>query len=252
MNYINDLIKNKLRPDGRNFLQYRDIKVSYDASKWAEGSAIVTIGKTRVVVGIKMDIGEPYPDTPDKGALITSAEFIPFASPDFEPGPPSEVAVELARVVDRGIRESETIDMKKLCLVKGEKVWLVFIDIYILNHDGNLMDAAALGALAALQKAKIPKLDKEGKVIREKHDKALPITKQPIAITFYKINGEIVLDTTKQEEDAATAKLTVTYDKKGNINAMQKSLSGFWTIDEIKTCVNMGDKYAQKLRKVLK
>jgi exosome complex component RRP42 len=252
MNYVKDLIKNKLRPDERNFLQYRDVKVSYNISKWAEGSAVVEIGKTKVVAGIKMDLGEPYPDTPEEGALITSAEFIPFASPDFEPGPPKEEAVELARVVDRGIRESKTIDMKKLCIEKGEKVWLVFIDIYVLNHDGNLIDAAALAALAALLKAKIPKLDKEGKVLREEHDKALPVKKKPVAITFYKINGEIILDTTKQEEDEAVARLTVTYDAKGKINAIQKALSSYWTIDEIKTCVKMGSKYAQKLRKELK
>ena len=77
-------------------------------------------------------------------------ELIPLASPDFESGPPREKAIELARVVDRGIRESETIDMAKLCITPEEKVWIVFIDVHVLDYDGNLFDACSLAASAAL------------------------------------------------------------------------------------------------------
>jgi exosome complex component RRP42 len=73
------------------------------------------------MAGIKMDIGEPYPDEPDSGVMTTAAELIPMASPDFESGPPDEESIELARVVDRGIRESKIIDVDKLCVVPSEK-----------------------------------------------------------------------------------------------------------------------------------
>jgi exosome complex RNA-binding protein Rrp42 (RNase PH superfamily) len=88
--------------------------------------------------------------------MTTAAELIPMASPDFEAGPPRENAIELARVVDRGIRESEVIEMDKLCILSGKKVWIIFIDIHILDYDGNLFDAASIASLAALLSTKIP------------------------------------------------------------------------------------------------
>ena len=142
--YIIKLAKSGKRADDRKFDEFRKIEIETDIIKKAEGSAKVRIGNTQVIAGIKMDVGEPYPDTPDSGVMTTAAELIPMASPDFESGPPDEESIELARVVDRGIRESEVIDVDKLCIVPGEKVWMVFIDIHILDYDGNLFDAAAL------------------------------------------------------------------------------------------------------------
>ena len=95
-----------------------------------------------------MDLGEPYPDTPESGVMTTAAEMIPMASPDFEAGPPRENAIELSRVVDRGIRESEVIEVEKLCIVPDEKIWMIFIDIHIIDYDGNLFDTASLAALS--------------------------------------------------------------------------------------------------------
>ena len=123
------------RLDGRGLTDYRPIQIETGIIEKAEGSARVRLGKTEVMVGIKIDIGEPYSDRPNEGVLTTSAEFVPLASPEFEAGPPGEDSVELARVVDRGIRESKAIDLEKLCVIPGKKVFIVFIDIYVLNHD---------------------------------------------------------------------------------------------------------------------
>ncbi|MCD6088971.1 exosome complex protein Rrp42, partial [Candidatus Bathyarchaeota archaeon] len=152
---IAQLLSSGKRLDGRGLLDYRPIQIETGIIEKAEGSARVRIGKTEVVAGVKIEIGEPFPDRPDEGVLTTNAEFVPLASPEFEAGPPTEDSVELARVVDRGIRESKAIDLKKLCIIPGKKVFIVFIDIYVLNHDGNLIDASALAALAALTNTKI-------------------------------------------------------------------------------------------------
>ena len=154
--YLTKLASQGKRADNRNFDDYRPIKIEIGYVQKAEGSARVKIGNTQVVAGIKMDLGDPYPDTPDSGVMTTAAEMIPMASPDFESGPPREDAIELARVVDRGIRESEIIEVDKLCIVPGEKIWMVFIDIHIIDYDGNLFDAASLASLAALMTAKVP------------------------------------------------------------------------------------------------
>ena len=149
------------RFDDRKLDEFREIEIELGVSKNAEGSAKVKIGKTEVLVGVKMNVGEPYPDSPDKGNLMVSAELLPLSSPRFENGPPKFPTIELGRVIDRGIRESKFIDFEKLCIAKGEKVWTVMIDIYSINDDGNLFDAAGIGAIAALKDAKIPKYDKK-------------------------------------------------------------------------------------------
>jgi exosome complex component RRP42 len=153
---IGQLVEKGERLDGRGLRDYREIRLEQGIIERAEGSARVRIGKTDVMVGTKVELGEPFPDTPNEGVLTVNAELVPLASPDYEPGPPDENSIELARIVDRGIRESKMIDTEKLCLEPGKKVIVVFVDVYVLNHDGNLIDASALAAVAALWDTKMP------------------------------------------------------------------------------------------------
>src|SRR3989338_5410892 len=123
------------RFDSRGLLDFRDLEITYNVSNKAEGSARVKLGKTDVVVGVKMQVGEPYSDSPDKGNLSVSGDLLPLASPRFESGPPGFDAVELPRLVDRAIRHSGLIDLKKLVIKEGEKVWTVMVDVYPINDD---------------------------------------------------------------------------------------------------------------------
>ena len=201
--YIYNLVKRGKREDGRDFRDYREIKVEKGIIKRAEGSARVKIGNTEVLVGVKLEPGEPFPDSPDEGVIITNAELVPLASPEFEPGPPNEDSVQLARVVDRGIRGSEAIDLSKLCIEEGEKVWIVFIDIHVLDNDGNLVDAAALGAIAALLNIHIP-AERYGLSSSEgEYTNTLPIQDKPVAVTMVDVGGEILVDPNYNEEKTA-------------------------------------------------
>ena len=139
---ISQYLEKGKRFDGRNLEDFRKIEIETNVSKNAEGSARVKIGKTEVIVGVKMDVMEPYPDSVDKGNLMVTAELLPLSSERFESGPPKFSAIEIGRLTDRAIRESKFIQMEKLCIKEGEKVWSVYIDIYSLNDDGNLIDAA--------------------------------------------------------------------------------------------------------------
>jgi exosome complex component RRP42 len=134
---------------------YRDIHIEQGLIERAEGSAKVTLGKTEVLVGIKIETGEPFPDTPNEGVQTVNAELVPLASPTYEAGPPDESSIELARIVDRGIRESKQSTQKKLCIIPGQRFFVVFGDVYVLNYDGNLIDASALASMAALLNAKM-------------------------------------------------------------------------------------------------
>ena len=156
---IKELLSKEKRFDGRKLLDFRKIEIETDVSKNAEGSCRVKLGDTEVIAGVKINVAEPYPDSEDEGTLVTLAELLPLSSPRFEMGPPSIEAVELARIVDRGIRESGFIDFKKLCIKKGEKVFSIMVDIYSINDSGNLIDASCLAAVLALKTAKMPKYD---------------------------------------------------------------------------------------------
>lgn len=252
--HLKSTIINGIRDDNRKLYQYRDIKIDVNPIPKANGSARVKIGKTEVLVGIKMDVGEPFPDTPEEGVQIVGAELSPMASTNFESGPPREDAIELARVVDRGIRESKAIDTQKLCIIPGEKVWCVFIDIYPLNYEGNLFDAAALGAIVALKNARFPKYDKEtDTVIHDEFTKEkFPLNHIPILTTFGKINNTTFVDPTENEEELLFARLSISTLENGNICAMQKGGNGTFTFKEINNLIKESNSLGKELRKLVK
>jgi len=209
---IKEYLAGDKRFDGRKFDEFREITIETGLSKKAEGSAKVKIGKTEVWVGVKMDIGTPYPDSPDKGNMMVTAELLPLSHSKYEYGPPKFPAIELGRLVDRGIRESGLIDFEKLCIEKGEKVWTVFIDVYSINDDGNLLDATFIGALAALKCAKMPVYDKKLEKIdydKEAKEKLALTDKFPMNFTVWKIGDKILLDPIIDEENASDGKLVL-------------------------------------------
>ncbi|MEX0567725.1 MAG: RNA-binding protein, partial [Candidatus Njordarchaeota archaeon] len=126
---ISNYIQKGKRLDGRGLLERRKLKLIPNYIEKAEGSCLAILGKTKVLAGVKVSVGSPYPDTPDQGAFIINMETMPIASPSFELGPPSEPGIEFARVVDRAIRSAEFIDVKSLCIESGKSVYLVFIDL---------------------------------------------------------------------------------------------------------------------------
>lgn len=262
---VSNLTKEKLRKifaegkrfDGRGLLDLRDLEITYDVANTAEGSARVKMGKTEVVVGIKLEIGTPYPDSPDKGNLMVSGDLLPLASPRFESGPPGFNAIELPRLVDRAIRGSDMIDFSKLVVEAGEKVWTVIIDIYPINDDGNLIDAASICAMAALKKASFPELDKDGKINYKKKAGKLPLSEEiaPISFSFFKLGDSIILDPTREEEEASDTRITFgisTWNKQKMLNSCQKKGKATLSSKEIEEIMKIIPKKFDELDKKLK
>lgn len=248
---LESLAKGK-RVSGRAFDEYRKVEVLTDVSENANGSARIRLGKTDVIAGIKFAIGEPYPDSPDEGSISVGAELTPLASPLNEVGPPSPHEVELSRVVDRGIRESHCVDLSSLCLVPGEKVLSLFIDIYALNDDGNLLDASSMAALVALNHTRMPKVE-DGKIIYGEYDgKMLELANQPLLITTIKAANTLLSDVDLGEEKAQFARFSFGSTEKGIITAFQKAGSGSFSAGELEQSIETGLKNAKALRKTLK
>ena len=129
--------------------------------------------------------------------------------------------------MDRGIRESGFIDFKKLCIKKGEKIWMVFIDIYPLNDDGNLIDTSFLAAVSALRDAFFPKMDEKKEKVEygKLTEKKLPLKEMPFMLTIHKIGKSIILDPITEEEESSEARVSFAISpekKEAIINAIQK------------------------------
>ena len=239
------------RFDGRSPDEFREITIETNISKNAEGSARVKFGKTEVLVGVKLGVSEPYPDSPDKGNLMVTAELLPLSSSRYELGPPKIESIELARVIDRMVRESKFIELEKLCIKKGEKVWTVFIDIYSINADGNLIDAAALGAIIALKNAKIPKYDekKEKVLFGELSSKKIPLAKEiPISITIHKVGNNLIVDPTREEEDISEARVTIG-SSEGVISSIQKGKEAGLDLKEFYEILDLSEKVCKDISK---
>lgn len=252
---IVDYLSQGKRFDGRKPFEFRNITIETGISNKAEGSARVKIGNTEVLVGVKLDLMTPFGDSPESGVLMVTTELSPMASEKFERGPPSIEAVGISRIVDRGIRESEVIQMDKLCVTPGEKVWAVLIDIYPVNDAGNLIDASALAAMAALKTAVFPEIEKVGEKFKVKYGeftkKNLPLSEEyPLTLTFHKIGKSFVLDPTTEEEEASEAKLSMSLSvskKDEHIHAMQKDGVAVISNEEVDLMMEEASKEVRKL-----
>jgi len=254
---IRRLIASKARIDGREVDQVRPVEVKTGVVKTADGSAEVKLGKTHVVAGVKIGLGQPFPDAPDEGVLVVNAEVLPHASPYTEVGPPDEFAIELARVVDRGLRHCGYVDFKKLS-VEGGKAYVLWVDLYVINDDGNLVDAANLAAVAALKNAALPAVvkDETGAVKLDRNSRApmpLDLEKAPIAVSVGKIANVLFLDPVFEEELSLDGRITYTFAQE-RIVAIQKTLGSF-TQQELEAALDLAwrgrESYLASLKEVL-
>jgi exosome complex component RRP42 len=249
---MKELISSGRRLDGRTFNESRPLRIEINVVQKANGSAWVKLGNTEVVAGVKVETGEPFEGLENKGALIVSAEVLPTASPFVEPGPPDEETIELARVVDRGIRESEMLALDKLALIPGKIVYTVFVDCSIINTDGNLFDATSYAVVLALLTSKFPIYEiKDEKVIDTGKVQDPPINTVPVSITFARIGDSLMLDPTTEEEVCMDARITLTTNSDGEYTAVQKSSNGYLTIEQVLQAADIAMTKGQELRQRL-
>ncbi|MEO2154174.1 MAG: exosome complex protein Rrp42 [Nanoarchaeota archaeon] len=253
-NYIISLLEEGKREDFRALDEYRKIKIKTNINPNSEGSAYVELGNTKVIAGVKISIGEPFPEFPEDGIVIFELDLSPTSHED-TPAELIPIEAELARVIDRGFREGKVIDTKKLCIEKGKFVYTIFIDIIVLNDDGNVIDAGALASFLALATARLPKIEKENETYKvnpkEKTKRVIPLTKIVLPITLAKINNSIIVDPTKKEEKFADLLLTISREEEF-IHGLQKSKYGSINYEEIKRALELSRKKFKELKEIVK
>ena len=244
--HLADLAANDSRIDGRQRWEGRELEIEHSVLPRAEGSARVRMGDTIVFAGVKFQIMQPYPDRPNQGGLMCSAEVRPIAGRHWEAGPPSPESIELGRVVDRGIRESGCIDVDSLCIIPGEKAWQVILDLFAISDDGNLFDAFALAGIAALQTAILP-----ASRFEVGEDQPLPVSKTPIMCSYHKVGGRFVYDANSREELGGDERIHITLGEGDRVHSLQKGLKGIFTADEFAEIMGHARDKTKELRKLI-
>lgn len=247
-----DLLERGTRIDGRNIDAYRNISIKTRVVENAFGSAEVSLGKTRVLAGTKMEVGEPFPELPEEGALIVNAQLLPVASPIFKLGRPSEDEIVLARIIDRALRSSGSVDLGQLCIEKGKRAFMLFVDVAALNQDGNLIDASMIATLAALMSTKMSEFElKDGEIVYKSTVRPLPLKGHPLIVTIQKIGHHFIVDPCLDEELAGDAQISIGIEENGNLCAAQKS-GGTLDQDEVLRCVEIAMTKYDELIKLIR
>ena len=244
--HLSDLAERDARIDGRGRWEGRELEVHHSKLPRAEGSARVRMGDTIVLAGVKFQIMTPYPDRPNQGGLMCSAEVRPVAGRNWESGPPSPESIELGRVVDRGIRESGCIDVDSLCIIPGEKAWQVILDRFAISDDGNLFDAFALAGITALRNATVP-----AERFEVGEDYQLSVSKTPIMCSYHRVGGRFVFDATAREELGGDERIHITLGDDNNVHSLQKGLKGIFSADEFTEIMDNAIERTEKLRKIV-
>ena len=244
--HLSDLAANNARIDGRSQWEGRNLEIEHSILPRAEGSARVRMGDTIVLAGVKFQIMQPYPDRPKQGGLMCSADVRPIAGRNWEAGPPSPEAIELGRVVDRGIRESGCIDVDSLCIIPGEKAWQVILDLFAVSDDGNLFDAFALAGIAALRNATVP-----AERFEVGEDYALSVSKTPIMCSYHKVGGRFVYDACSREELGGDERIHITLGDDDNVHSLQKGLKGIFSAEEFAEIMTNAQERTKELRKIV-
>ncbi|KAJ2839424.1 hypothetical protein FBU31_000703 [Coemansia sp. 'formosensis'] len=227
------------RHSGREFMQFRTLQIIKGAISTAQGSATARLGNTTVVCGIKAEVCEPDVKRPTSGYLTTNVELSPMCSARFRPGAPSDEAQVASEHIHR--LSTHLIDLTHLCIEGGRAAWSLSADIVCLKHDGNVLDAAVIALVAALEDLQLPRAEFDsatGMVSAERTMCNVEVKKRLFPATFTLVDDVyVVADADDAEEQMATASLVVVINGDGKLVNVWKRGSGVISKETIEQCV---------------
>lgn len=179
------------RNDGRSAAALRPLKIVRGAARQAEGSALVEMGRTKVLCTATVEERVP-PFLRGKGSGWVTAEYAMLPRSSSERIARDHVkggrALEISRLIGRSLRA--VTDLEKL----GERT--VWIDCDVIQADGGTRTASITGAFVALGLA-LEKLVEAGTLT------AVPLRDFVAAISVGIVEGEVLLDLAYEEDSRA-------------------------------------------------
>jgi exosome complex component RRP43 len=120
-------------------------------------------------------------------------------------------------------------------------VWYLYIDIYCLNYDGNLLDASLIALLSALKDVKLPKvtLEEDSKLVSNGilTKGGVTVLEYPISLTFGMMDDYILIDPTSEEEDLLAAKFTIIYSNLNKLSHIIKPGGVAISEENLRICI---------------
>ncbi|KAG4954257.1 hypothetical protein AAZX31_14G130700 [Glycine max] len=234
LRYFERHLAESIRPDGRPLGKARETSIFLGAVASANGSALVKIGSTTMLTAIKMEVMTPSLESPDEGCLAIDFHMPPICSPIVRPGRPAEASPVVSKQLSDTISSSRMIDLKELSLVGGKAAWMAYLDIYCLDADGALFDAALISAVAALSHLQIPAvaMNDDGKIVLvsgedgqkpvNKEKRKLTLRSIPFSLTCILHKNYILADPTAEEESIMETHVTIVLDTSGQLISLYK------------------------------
>ncbi|RLM69580.1 exosome complex component RRP43 [Panicum miliaceum] len=255
-----------VRPDARRLSEARPTTVALGAVSSAHGSALVRLGDTAMLASVKLEVMSPPAESSDDGSIAVEFHMPPICSPLVRPGRPADVAPVISKALEDVLMSSGMLNLKDLCLISGKASWLAYLDIYCLNADGSLFDAALISAVAAFTHLEIPLVSvgddgrvftvggNEGKtkfelVNREK--RKLTLGDIPFSLTCALHKDSILADPTSEEESIIETYVTVVVDSSDRIVSIQKLGGTVTSMTAVKECISLAKERRRKLREIL-
>ncbi|KAI0774691.1 ribosomal protein S5 domain 2-type protein [Trametes elegans] len=253
--YLERFLAEQIRPDGRDLDEWRDVSVDVGSISTADGSALVRLGSTTVVCGVKAEVAEPELDSPHSGFLVPNLDLPAICSPKFKPGPPTDEAQVLSDRLNEVLVSSGIVPTYSLCIEPGKAVWVLYVDATCINYDGNAFDATLLAMVAALKNTRLPKATyyevTKRTTCSRKVQEPLQIGRLPTSFSFGIFDGtHLLADPTSFEEPLLDTTVSVVLDETGGLTSvMQLGLGILGADDVLNKCIDAAKDAWRKTRR---
>ncbi|CAH7669349.1 ribosomal protein S5 domain 2-type protein [Phakopsora pachyrhizi] len=255
--FLISALQGGIRLDERQFLDQRSLSFSISE----DGSSVdCLLGSTRVMAHVSATITKPRPDRPFEGLFQVFSEINPIASHDYETGRSSEEELEISRMLDKSLTRARVVDREALCILAGQKVWSIRVDLLFLNDEGNLLDCASIAAMTALRNFRRPDVTLEGEDItihstQERIPVNLMLHHFPICLTFALFELPktcIILDPSLLEERICSGKMTLAINTQKEICVVNKSGGVPLEVDEIMRLVKIASVKVREIDELIR
>ncbi|CXI68812.1 exosome complex component RRP45, putative [Plasmodium berghei] len=248
-------LKNKLRLDGRNFEDSRNVSIYFLGDY---GNVEVSIGNTKVVCKITSEIVKPYDKKPNEGIIKINLDVESFNTYN-DISKISDECLEIKNLIERIFKASNILNFESLCIIPYKKVWCLLINITVIENDGNLYDSCYLSAYSALLHFRNSSvdIDNTGNVIIDEEEvnyTSLSVHNSPILTTFAYFNFEEIclIDPSLYEEEFMSSKLSIAINKNENLISILKPGGLPISYDKILQGIELAKKRVKSILKILK
>ncbi|GAA5824690.1 hypothetical protein JCM3770_000088 [Rhodotorula araucariae] len=253
--FVHRCLRKGIRLDGRAMYDLRAVQLSFgDDLGWVE----CRLGDTRVVAQVSAEIVKPLADRPYEGFLNLTTEISPMASAAYEAGRASEDEVLMTRLLEKALRRSNAVDREALCIVAGQKVWSIRVDVHFLDDEGNMLDCASIAAMTALRHFRKPDATVVGEEVTihsmtERVPVPLAVHHSPMCLTFafFGEDSLAVLDPTHLEQQLCTGTLTLALNAQSEICVLSKQGGAPLAADDVMKAVQIAAERVKEVDEVV-